>query len=306
MKIKESVIREKISRVLAEESQFNVELGPSEIIATENLPAAKGGVIDLSDSDENFKIQRLSIIVDAVTSMGENNIGWKLVSENMLHHFKDFSSPLGKSSRFFDVTNGDVGYSVKSSFSREQLQGPIEVLSNAKLDFGKLFKKGKNSLAYEYPSPNSITKVAIALCYRNDRVMPSDLDSTPKFEIVWALTKPLTFKALKEKIAAAKVGMKPEDLGTSNIAQMLTSPQLSLYDKDEMNETYNRINTTEFKNIFGQMPFESLLKIRFKDYTKNQTKMYEAKIKIIDAIKKANAAQMKEIEQLLGSYLKLA
>ena len=54
------------------------------------------------------------------------------------------------------------------------------------------------------------------------------------------------------------------------------------------------------------MPFESLLKIRFKDYTKNQTKMYEAKIKIIDAIKKANADQMKEIEQLLGSYLKLA
>ena len=304
MKIKESAIREKLSRILAEEAQFNVELGPSEIIATENLPPAKDGVIDLSDSDENFKIQRLSIIVDAVTSMGENNIGWKLVSENMLHHFKDFSSPLGKSSRFFDVTNGDVGYSVKSSFGRAQLQGP-RVLSNAKLDFGKLFKKGKNSLVYEYPSPNNITKVAIALCYRNNKVMPSDLDDTPKFEIVWALTKPLTFKELMEKIAAAKVGMKPEDLGTSNITPVLTSPQLPLYNNEGIKETYNRINTAEFKSMFGKIPFESFLKIRFKDYTNDQTKMYEAKIKIIDAIKKANANQMKEIEQLLGSYLKL-
>lgn len=310
MKIKESVLREKISRILKEDSrpyEFDLGLGSAEAIKVKSLPAPKAvrsdtQLIDLSDLDENFKVQRLTIIVDAITSVGENNSGWKIISENMLQHF-GFSAPLGKSQKFFDVTKGDVGYSVKSSFSRSNPKTGTGVLSNAYLNFGTLFSKDR------VVSPSNITKASVALCFRDSKV-PVEAISEGKFDIVWGLTKPLSFEELREKIVSAGLKSTPPFMSSRKDAKPkkpldISPPGLPLgYRSDpRLEESFYRLNGRDFRAVFGEQPFESFLKIRFKDYAGSKTAAYELKIRVIEAIKRADLNQMREIERLLADYI---
>ena len=323
MKIAESVLREKISSILKEDSRpykFDLGLGAGEAIEVKSLPAPKADrnntqLIDLSDLDENFKVQRLTIIVDAISSVGENNSGWKIISENMLKHF-GFGSPLGKSQKFFDVTKGDVGYSVKSSFAKSRLRG-TGVLSNAYLSFGTLFSKDRDKEDEEgklkIVRPDGITKASVALCYRDDKVSTATF-SEGKFDIVWGLTKPLTFEELREKIVSATLRGTPPYMGSredtkSEKPLRFSPPQLALgYKPDprlELEETFYRLSGGDFKAVFGKQPFESYLKIRFKDYAGSKTSTYELKIKVIEAVKRANLNQMRDIERLLVDYINM-
>lgn len=311
MKIAESVLREKISSILKEDSrpyEFDLGLGPDEVIKVSSLPAPKADgnntqLIDLSDSDENFKVQRLAIIVDAISSVGENNSGWKIISENMLQHF-GFSSPLGKSQKFFDVTKGDVGYSVKSSFASLNPKTGTGVLSNAYLNFGTLFSKDR------VVSPSNITKASVALCFRDSKVLAERI-SEGKFDIVWGLTKPLTFEELREKIVSANLQGTPSYMNTRVDAKpekppSVIEPQMTLdFTLGRLEETFYRVNGREFKAVFGVKPFESFLKIRFKDYADRKTDVYELKIKVIEAVKRANLNQMRAIEGLLVDYINM-
>lgn len=319
MKITESVLREKISSILKEDSRpykFDLGLGPGEAIEVKSLPAPKADgnntqLIDLSDLDENFKVQRLAIIVDAISSVGENNSGWKIISENMLQHF-GFSAPLGKSQKFFDVTKGDVAYSVKSSFPRRSPPDrPTQVLNNAYLNFGTLFATNRDG-ALRVFRPDNTTKASVALCFRDSKVGAPGLDDS-KFDIVWGLTKPLTFEELREKIVNARIRGTPKFMGSREDPKPEvppTDPQLSLLEpllnpRLTVSEVFSRIGITDFKNIFGQQPFESYLKIRFKDHASSRTAVYELKIKVIEAVKRANLNQMRDIERLLVDYINM-
>lgn len=319
MKIAESVLREKISSILKEDSRpykFDLGLGPDEVIKVSSLPAPKADgnntqLIDLSDSDENFKVQRLAIIVDAISSVGENNSGWKIISENMLQHF-GFSPSLGKSQKFFDVTKGDVAYSVKSSFPKARPPvRPTQVLNNAYLNFGTLFSTNRDG-TLKVLSPDNITKASVALCFRDSKVGAPLLDES-KFDIVWGLTKPLTFEELREKIVRAPIKDTPKFMGSRvdpKSEALPTDPQLSLLEplldpSLTVSEVFSRIGIIDFKNIFGQQPFESYLKIRFKDYAHRKTAVYELKIKVIEAVKRANLDQMRAIESLLVDYINM-
>jgi len=317
MKIKESVLRQKISKILKEDSReytFDLGLGPGEVIKVKKLPhpvpeSDNTQLIDLSDLDENFKVQRLAIIVDAISSVGENNSGWKIISENMLQHF-GFSAPLGKGQKFFDVTKGDVGYSVKSSFAKSRTLIGTAILSNAYLNFGTLFSANQDGTLRVINSRDDITKASVALCFRDSKVGAADLDES-KFDIVWGLTKPLTFEELREKIVNADIRGTPEFMGTRGDPEpeeLPTDPQLTLLEpipdpRLTVTETFSRIGSKDFKNIFGQQPFESFLKIRFKDHASSKTEVYELKIKIIEAVKRADLNQMRAIESLLVDYI---
>ena len=65
------------------------------------------------------------------------------------------------------------------------------------------------------------------------------------------------------------------------------------------------MNGGDFKAVFGEQPFESYLKIRFKDYAGSKTAAYELKIKVIEAVRRADLNQMREIERLLVDYINM-
>jgi len=312
MKIKDTILRSQIRRILSEEdsektSSFDLGLGASEIISIPKLtPGDNGTFINLSDSTD-YKIQNLSIIVDAITTHkdGSNKVGWNIVSEQMLHHF-GFSRPFGGKSTFFDVTKADVAYSVKSSFSKKSLQGS-SILSNAYLNLGTLFKKRDGRIYVKLPTAVEAagsTKAGVILCYRNTDTVAGT------FDIIWKVSDAITFEELREKASSLFPADLPSPLPTakgssdnsddSQTADIL-SPDAAQMLNTAVNEKFSRVSSLEYTEIFGEAT--ETLKIRFRDYSDNVTDLYNLKTKLINIIKKVDEEQSKEIETLLRPYL---
>lgn len=312
MKIKDTILRSQIRRILSEEdsektSSFDLGLGASEIISIPKLtPGDNGTFINLSDSTD-YKIQNLSIIVDAITTHkdGSNKVGWNIVSEQMLHHF-GFSRPFGGKSTFFDVTKADVAYSVKSSFSKKSLQGS-SILSNAYLNLSTLFKKRKGRIVVKLPSAveqAGSRKAGVILCYRNTDA------AAGTFDIIWKVSDAITFEELREKASSLFPADLPAPIPTakgssdnsddSQTAEILF-PEAGQMLNNAVNEKFSRVSSLEYKEIFGEAT--ETLKIRFRDYSDNVTDLYNLKTKLINIIKKVDEEQSKEIETLLRPYL---
>ncbi len=263
MIVKESDIRSKIRHLLSEgDLTFYSPLGSEENFSIET-PEVSGNKLDLSE-DNSYDVIRLSKIVDAMTSHGsQNNIAWQTVAEGFLQNF-GFSEPLGKQITFFDVTKGDTGYSVKSSFAKGKSTAE-SVFENAQLNFSTFFSSRilKN-----------ISEVSIIACYRRN-------NSNNTFSIVWEATP-----TLAKEILADKLKYELKDLKQDN-------KQLLLPLQSKLNESFNRATPGEIEYLFGK--FEPFLEIIFKDFKNEDVESYKNKIKIMGVLRQASDDQIKLI-----------
>jgi hypothetical protein len=320
MKIKETVLREKISRILRE-ARFGLSLGVGhqEVIDIPEIDGSPREVIDVS-SISSFNAERLSLIVDAITEVGQENVNaWDIVAEQMLQHF-GFSKPFGKRYKFFDVTSGDgtVAYSVKSSFGSTKIERSMQVVNKTQLDLGTLFKIKKVDgtavveLVRNGPAENASMAGSI-LCYRKNI-------SEKKFEIVWDVYGPVSFDELKRNIIktnfsdredpkvlkALRAGDAPEEIKNlppsigvqlTPFADIVKRPDSS---EDSLEEKFRRVNQPEFTSLFGST-FSDRYVMRFSNYTEGQTDTYMRKAKLISKISAASDDEIEAVEKVFSS-----
>lgn len=295
MIVKESDIRAKIRRLLTEGNlTFYSPLGREEDFNIKT-PEVDGINLDLS-KDSSFDVIRLSKIVDAMTSADSQNIiAWQTVAEGFLQNF-GFSAPLGKNSDFYDVTKDDVGYSVKSSFSKELNITPSTIINNGKIDFKTLFfpeKKGdaKTGNYFIKKAKSGIEKISIIICYRKN----DSKDNT--FTIYWKKTPDIELS----KFVTGLQRKFPEDapkavLNVNNALKDFTSntPVQQNLNFSTIQEEYRKASVSEIKEIF-EGDFKTFLTITFKDFSKENTDSYRQKIEIMNVLRKATNEQLSDI-----------
>jgi len=295
MIVKESDIRAKIRRLLAEGNlTFYSPLGREEdfnIIT----PEISGFNLDLS-KDSSFDVIRLSKIVDAMTSADSQNIiAWQIVAEGFLQNF-GFSAPLGKNSDFYDVTKDDVGYSVKSSFSKESNTTPSVIINNGNLDFKTLFfpeKSGavKTGKYFIKKAKSDIKKISIIICYRKD----NKVDNT--FTIYWKKTTEIELSKFVTELQRKFPEEAPKVvINVNDSLKNLTSntPMQQNLNFSTLQEVYRKASVSEIKDIFGG-DFQTFLTITFKDFSKESTDSYKQKLVIMNVLRRASDEQLSSI-----------
>lgn len=281
MIVKESDIRAKIRRLLAEGNlTFYSPLGREEDFNI-MTPEMSGFNLDLS-KDSSFDVIRLSKIVDAMTSPDSQNvIAWQTVAEGFLQNF-GFSPPFGKNISFYDVAKGEVGYSVKSSFSKEDK----EVLSNVYLNFGTLFDK-KDNQVFIKTNISEYKKISIIACFRkNNR-------ADKNFKIVWQKTPEIAMEDFLKNLRNQFPNNAPKKLKNFNDQQ---TRQVGLF---PVTESYDRANKKEVENILGD--FQTFLTITFKDFSQESITSYKQKIEIMNVLRRASDEQLSSIFDYFNS-----
>ena len=286
MIVKESDIRAKIRRLLAEGNlTFYSPLGREEDFNI-MTPEMSGFNLDLS-KDSSFDVIRLSKIVDAMTSPDSQNvIAWQTVAEGFLQNF-GFSPPFGKNISFYDVAKGEVGYSVKSSFSKEDK----EVLSNVYLNFGTLFDK-KDNQVFIKTNISKYKQISIIACFRkNNRV-----DKT--FKIVWQKTPEIAMEDFLKNLRNQFPDNAPKKLKDFKDQE---TQQLALsFVSNPVTESYDRANKKEVENIFDG-DFQTFLTITFKDFSQESITSYKQKIEIMNVLRRASDEQLSSIFDYFNS-----
>jgi len=298
MIVKESDIRAKIRRLLSEgRMTFYSPLGREEDFNI-MTPEINGVHLDLS-KDSSFDVIRLSKIVNAMTSAGfQNVIAWQTVAEGFLQNF-GFSAPLGKNSHFYDVTKDDVGYSVKSSFSKESNIVPYVILNNSKLDFKTLFIPEKSGAVetgqYEIKDrKGDIKKISIIICYRTD----NRADNT--FTIHWKKTTDIELSkfviGLQRKFPqeAPKVVINVNDSLKNLTSNTAVQQNLNFSNFSNLQEVYRKASESEIQDIF-EGDFQTFLTITFKDFSKESTDSYKQKLEIMNVLRRASDEQLSSI-----------